>query len=172
MLAIVIFLIHSRVLFRSLEQNALLNVFRNIVSEYLLCGTFLKQVYSEQKLIWIFFLKKILKKILSLFLPLCDPSPLLRSASVAGLLTPLSLYLRSLYSVKANRLTLHSGGFAKVLVEGIESHLLSFHFHKHGSLLAASSNFAVLKEFVQLTPSLKHFKKFWSEFTQHLYRPL
>lgn len=168
MLAIVIFLIHSRVLFRSLEQNALLNVFRNIISEYLFCGTFLKQVYSEQKLIWIFFLKKIL----SLFLPLCDPSPLLRSTSVAGLLTPLSLYLRSLYSVKANGLTLHSGGFAKVLVEGIESHLLSFHFHKHGSLLAASSNFAVLKEFVQLTPSLKHFKKFWSEFTQHLCSPL
>lgn len=163
MVAIVIFLIHSRVLFRGFEQNTLLNVFQNIMSEYPFCGTSLKWVYSEQKLILIFFLKKILS--FSLILPLCDPSPLLRSTSVAGLLTPLSLYLCSLYSVKAYRLTLHSGVFAKVLVEGIESHLLSFHFHKHGSLLVASSNFAVLEKFVQQTSSLKHFKKFWSEFT-------
>lgn len=57
LLASVIFLIHSRLLFKSLEQNTLLNVFQDI-SEYPLCGTFFKLVYSEQKLIWIFSLRR------------------------------------------------------------------------------------------------------------------
>lgn len=34
-----------------------------------------------------------------------------------------------------------------MLVEGIESHLLGFGFHKRGSLLAVPSNFGVLEEF-------------------------
>jgi len=62
--------------------------------------------------------------------------------------------------VKANRLALHSGRFARVLAETIESHLLGFHFHNHGSLLAVSPNFAVLGEFVQHTTSLEHYKTF------------
>lgn len=66
----------------------------------------------------------------------------------------------SLYSGKANRLVLHSGRFAEVLVGGIESHLLSFHFHKHGSLLAVSPNVAELREIAQQTSFLEYFKSF------------
>lgn len=87
--------------------------------------------------------------------------------------SPSSL-LMSVYSGKANRLVLHSGRFARMLVGGIESDLLSFHFHKHGSLLAVSPNVAVLGEFVQQTSSLEYFKSFGQSlrFSQCLCSPL
>lgn len=174
LLAVVIFLSHSRLSFRNLEQNALLNVFQNNISKFPLCRTFLKSVLflgrTKAILNFFFFFEKNLS--FSHFCPLCDPSPFSDQHLRLACLQPFPLC--PLNSVKANRLTLHSGRFAKVLGEGIESHLLGFHFHKHGSLLAVSPNFAVLGEFVQQTSSLEHVKTFGQKlrFNQHLCSPL
>lgn len=58
LLAIVIFLSHVKVSFSNLEQNALLNVFQNNISEFPLSGTFLKSVLflGRTKAILNFFL--------------------------------------------------------------------------------------------------------------------
>lgn len=66
-------------------------------------------------------------------------------------------------SVKANRFALCSSRFVQVLFEEIGSHLLGFHFHKCGSLLTVSPNFAVLWDFFLPDPFFPTFQNLWSE---------
>lgn len=148
LLAIVIFLSHWRASFRHLEQKGLLHVFQNNISQFPLCRAFLKSILflGRAKAILIFF---CLAENFG-FQPLLSPvwsQPPLRSTSEAGWPTALPLYWCPLFSVEANGLTLRSGRFARVLLEG-------FRFHEHCCLLAVSPNFAVLEKFVQQTSLL------------------